>query len=185
MAQKINFTTQQKFFIAAILLGFIVVGRIAPHLWNTTPVVGAALFAGVYLGKKYALLVPLVAMMVSDLFVGFYDIKLMMVVYGSFALIGLSSFFLRKYFSVGGVILSSVVSSSLFFLTTNWAVWQFSVWYPKTFAGLLESYAMGIPFFKNALLGDLLYTGIFFGAYAVVVQWHSRKASLLSMKHYS
>lgn len=181
MTSKIDFTSRQKFGIALFLIGCIILGRIAPHLWNATPVIGATLFAGVYLGKKYALLVPLVAMIASDLFVGLYDVKLMAIVYGSFAMIALLSYFLKKYISVGSIALSSVVSSSFFFITTNWAVWQFSPWYAKTFAGLLESYAMGIPFFKNALVGDLLYTGMFFGAYAVAVRWYFYKASFVSL----
>jgi hypothetical protein len=180
MLQTINFTTRQKFFIATAMFSCIVIGRIAPHFWNATPVIGATLFAGVYLGKKYSLLIPIGAMLLSDVFVGFYDVKLMAVVYGSFALVALYSLYLRQKVTTKNVIFSSLGSSLLFFLTTNWAVWQFSAWYPKTFTGLLQSYAMGVPFFRNALLGDLMYTGMFFGAYAVSVYWYQKRHRVVS-----
>jgi hypothetical protein len=37
--------------------------------------------------------------------------------------------------------------------------------YPHTFAGVLESYFGAIPFFKNSVKGDLLYTTVFFGSF--------------------
>lgn len=57
----------------------------------------------------------------------------------------------------------SLAGSILFFLITNWAVWAFGELYTKDLGGLLMSYTMGLPFFRNTLLGDLFYVAVFFG----------------------
>lgn len=178
---QFTLTTNQKILIAGVLVLIVVAGRLLPHMWNMTPVVAATLFAGVYLGKRYALIVPAIAMFLSDMFIGFYDLKLLAVVYLSFAAIAGIGFLMKKSVTVGNVLLGSVIASTIFFLLTNWAVWQFSVWYPKTFIGLMQSYAMGIPFFKNALIGDVVYTGIFFGAYALATRMYFYKAARTQM----
>src|SRR3989338_480383 len=58
---------------------------------------------------------------------------------------------------------ASLLGSILFFLITNWAVWAFGELYTKDLGGLLMSYTMGLPFFRNTLLGDLFYVAVFFG----------------------
>jgi hypothetical protein len=40
--------------------------------------------------------------------------------------------------------------------------------YPKTIAGLIACYAAGIPFLQNAVVGDLIYVGVLFGAFELV-----------------
>ena len=136
--------------------------RLLPHMPNFTPIAAMALFGGVYLNKKYAFFIPLAAMFVSDIFLGFHPA--MPYVYGSFILTGIIGFWLKNHKSTKNIICSSLISSILFFLITNFGVWA-GGWYPHNLNGLVESYAMGIPFFKNTVLGDLLYTGVFFGAY--------------------
>ena len=56
--------------------------RLLPHPPNFTPIAAMALFGGCYLDKKYALAIPLLAMFVSDIFLGFHNT--MIFVYGSF-----------------------------------------------------------------------------------------------------
>ena len=41
--------------LAVTLIVVSIIGRIIPHPWNMTPVIGATIFAGVTLGKKYGL----------------------------------------------------------------------------------------------------------------------------------
>lgn len=146
-----------------------VAGRLLPHLWNATPIVAIALFAGVYLGARYAIILPLAVMLITDFFIGFYQFEVMLAVYGSFALVGLIGYLIRKVKSAPVVVLSSMVSSILFYLVTNWAVWQFSPLYQKAFAGLLVSYTAAIPFFRHMFFGDLVYTVALFGAYELVM----------------
>jgi hypothetical protein len=86
-------------------------------------------------------------------------------VYGSFGLICLLGRTLVKKNSAGGIILGAVTASLGFYFLTNTAVWLTGTMYPKTAAGLAQCLFMGLPFFRNTLLGDLTYTGLFFGGY--------------------
>jgi hypothetical protein len=142
--------------------------RLLPHLPNFTPIAGLALFGGAYLNRRYAIILPVVAMFISDIFIGFYSPVVMLSVYGSFVLTGLIGLWLARRKSATNVIFAAASSSVLFFLVTNFAVWF--AWYPKNLAGLISCYTLAIPFFRNTLLGDLFYTGVFFGGYELVLR---------------
>lgn len=163
MKKKINSFTNRKIFSPLLIIIFAVVMRLLPHPPNVAPIAAMALFGGVYLNKKYALIVPLIAMFISDIFLGFYNEIIF--VYGSFLLIGLIGLWLRNHKTFRNVIFASIGSSILFFIITNFGVWLMGTMYDKSFAGLLEAYIMGLPFFRNTLLGDLGYVGLFFGSY--------------------
>lgn len=157
--------------IIAILI-LIIVGvsyRFFPHPPNFAPVAAISLFAG-YFFRRYFILIPIVIMLISDLFLGFYDWKLMAVVYLSFTLISLLGILLRKNKSVVSLVSYSLFGSLLFFILTNFAVWLFASWYAPDMKGLLNCYAMAIPFFKNTLAGDLFYTSVIFGVYELAAQ---------------
>lgn len=169
----------------SIVLLFIFIGavlRIIPHAPNFTPIAAIALFGGVYFSKKTALVLPILAMAASDYFIGFYKLWLMIFVYGSFFLCVIIGFWLKKHkrwYAIGG---GAVLSSVLFFVVTNFAVWAFTPWYAKTFSGIIQCYLMAMPFFKNTLLGDLFYTGVFFGAYELAVFWVRKKLLMPNLK---
>lgn len=153
---------------------FVLLGtsmRLLPHPANIAPIAAMALFGGVYLDKKYAIILPLVALFLSDVVIGFYPS--MLAVYGSFMVTGIIGLYLRKHKSVGNIILGSLVSSLLFFLITNFGFWLLHDLYPKTFAGQMDAYVMALPFFRNTLIGDLLYVGVLFGTYEVVKKYFS------------
>lgn len=172
-----------------LLIGFLLVavaiavaGRLIPHAPNFTPVGALALFAGLYLAQKskWALLLPLGVMFCADLFIGFYDIKLMAIVYGSFFFYGIFGFLVKEKKNFGTIVLATLSGSFLFYLFTNFAVWAFSPWYAHTLQGLMFSYTMAIPFFKYTLLGDLFFIGIFVGAYELAAYLLRQKALKLS-----
>lgn len=140
--------------------------RLMPHPANMAPIAALALFGGVYLEKKYALIIPLVAMFLSDLFLGFHASILS--VYGCFLVSGMIGMWVKNHKNVPTVIGASVFSSMLFFLVTNFNFWYADALYVKTLEGLLSSYINALPFFRNTLVGDLMYTGIFFGGYEVI-----------------
>jgi hypothetical protein len=145
-------------YVVCVLILFGVIVRLLPHEPNMTPITAIAFVGSLYLGKKWALVMPLLILLFSDLLIGFYDWKIVLFVYGSFALIGMLSFVALKFRAVLPVGLLVIGSSILFFLITNMAVWAFSPWYEKTISGLLYSYELGLPFFRNMLIGDILYT---------------------------
>ncbi|OGY26151.1 MAG: hypothetical protein A2134_00930 [Candidatus Woykebacteria bacterium RBG_16_39_9b] len=150
-----------------VIILFAVTLRLVPHPPNFAPIAAMALFGGAYLNRKYAIVIPLVVMFLSDIFIGFYSPVVMTSVYGSFVLVGLLGMWLKKRKSPGNVIAAAIGSSLLFFLITNFAVWAAGA-YARDLSGLAQSYVMGLPFFRNTLLGDLFYTGVFFGGYELV-----------------
>ena len=164
-----------EFAVALILILIGVVLRLVPHAPNFTPIAAIALFGGVYFSRKTALVLPVAAMLVSDIFIGFYDFKIMVAVYGSFLFSVLLGFWIKKHKKWQTIAGGAVLSAVLFFIITNFAVWAFSPWYAKTFFGLIQSYVMALPFFKNSLLGDIFYVSAFFGAYELVSVWVKQK----------
>ncbi len=155
--------------LAVILILFAAFSRLIPHAPNFTPVISIALFAGAYLRKRYAFFVPIAAMLLSDLVIGFYALGSMAFVYGTILLIVAMGLFLEKKVSAGKLLGLSLAGTALFFITTNFAVWLVpgSI-YPKTLAGLAQCYVMAIPFFGNMVLSTLIYSAAMFGAYEAV-----------------
>lgn len=165
-------------FIVLFLVVLGVLARFLPHPPNFAPIAALALFGAVYLPKKWALLMPLSAMLISDIFIGFYSISVMLSVYGSFALLGLLSIWLKKHkkwYTIGG---SAVLGAILFFVITNFAVWAFTPWYAKTLFGLRHCYLMALPFFRNTLLGNLFYVSCLFGVFELTALGIRRRFAL-------
>ncbi len=157
--------------VAVIILAVVL--RFMPHPPNFSPIAAMALFGGVYLGRRYAIVLPFLAMAVSDVFLGFNQSTPL--VYLSFLLTGLIGFAVRKHKNAAMVIGASLLSSLIFFLVTNFNYYYTPAFYPKTIAGMLESYQMAIPFFKNTILGDLFYTSVFFGGFELASRLLERK----------
>src|SRR4030067_143194 len=153
----------------ALIIGLAMAARLVPHIPNFTPIAAMALFGGSYLNRRYAILVPLLALFLSDLFIGLYSPVVMVSVYGSFVLTGLMGLWLKKRKSAGNVVLTAMGASIFFFLVTNFAVWAAGA-YARDLSGLVQSYIAGVPFFRGTLLGDLFYTGVFFGGYELVLR---------------
>lgn len=145
---------------------FSVILHYLPHIPNFAPIAALALFSGTYLNKKYALIIPIVAMLIADYFIGFYNPYVMASVYGSFILIGLIGIWLKSHKTLSNIIGGCLSGSIIFFLVTNFAVWAIPhSWYPHNIQGLLDCYLMALPFFRNTIVGDIFYVTIFFGAY--------------------
>ncbi|MBI5022810.1 MAG: hypothetical protein HZC05_01420 [Candidatus Magasanikbacteria bacterium] len=164
----------QKFFPYFLVL-LAIAARFLPHPANFTPIAAVALFSGVYLNKRLSILLPMAAMFLSDLFIGFYSAPIMISVYGSFAVSGFLGWWLGKHRGVVTTFGATLASSTIFFLVTNLAVWQFGTLYPFTSDGLLASYIAAIPFWRNMLLGDIFYVAVLFGCYEGVRYWMARK----------
>jgi hypothetical protein len=151
------------FVIGLIVLG--VVSRLFPHPWNATPVMAIALFGGTYLSKRWAILLPLMIVAVSDVLIGWHDT--IPFTWGAFVLTGMLAWWIRRSPSAFRIMASALSGSVLFFLITNFGVWVAGSLYPRTAAGLWHCYVAAIPFFRNTVIGDLIYTTVFFGGYAL------------------
>jgi hypothetical protein len=152
-------------FVAILTAAFM---RLIPHWPNFTPVAAIALFSGTYISRKsLALLIPLSALLLSDLVLGFHST--MIAVYAAFGITVLVGFWLHNRVKFGNIALASVFSSVTFFLITNFGSWISGMMpYPMNFSGLMMAYSAGIPFFNNGLLGDLFYNTILFGGFFLV-----------------
>ena len=117
--------------------GILALGRIIPHPPNFTPILATAIYTPYMINDKWiAVLIPLSAMFIADIIIGFHPYMLW--VYGA---IGLSTLisnwsmrFNKKYIQLG---VMAILSSILFFIITNFAVWAIWDYYPKTIDGLL------------------------------------------------
>ncbi|RPI17881.1 MAG: hypothetical protein EHM58_07590 [Ignavibacteriae bacterium] len=162
---------------AILLILFAAFSRLMPHPANFAPVAAIALFSAVHLNnKKLAFIVPLAAMLISNLFLGFY--AGMEWVYGAFAVIVLVGYWLkgRMENSKGGKKLAylfgtTAAASIIFFIISNFGVWMTGTMYALTFDGLVLCYTMAIPFYRNSLAGDLFYVTVMFGIYALVTRY--------------
>ena len=153
-----------RYIFSFSLIAFAVLSRLLPHPPNVAPITALALFGGVYLDKKQSFIIPLAAMMISDYFIGFHSAIVW--VYVSFLAIGIMGLWLKNNHSVGATVGATVAGSMLFFIVTNFGVWATSqVTYPHTYAGLVECYTAAIPFFRNTVIGDVVYVGALFGLY--------------------
>ncbi|MBI3462577.1 MAG: hypothetical protein HY000_05880 [Planctomycetes bacterium] len=173
--------------VMVLLVAVIVIGRLGSDVPNFAPVAAAALFAGFFLPRRWlAAPVPLVGMILSDAVLGGYEWRLMLVVYAALCLPVVWGPAMRRVGrharrqreqrptwlgSVGYGVLRlgacALACSITFFVITNFAVWLFGNWYPRTLPGLLSCYAAGVPFFRYTLLSDFSYSGLFFGTYAL------------------
>jgi hypothetical protein len=163
------------------LAGLVVLAaltRLLPHPPNFAPITAMAVFAAARLGsRKAALAVPLLALLVSDLARevlyryglaeqwGLY--KGMWAVYGTTALIALLGRLARNSRSAAAATGTTLAGSCLFFVLTNFAVWAGGSLYPHTAEGLAACYAAAVPFFRNAVAGDLFYAAVLFGSWAL------------------
>lgn len=167
--------------IAALLIMLGFAARLLPHPANFAPIGAVALFGGMYLTKRYAVILPLIAMLISDIFIGFYTWQIMASVYISFALTGLIGLWVRKNKKLSTIIGGTVLGSILFFLITNFAVWAFGAMYAHNFSGLMQSYIMAIPFFRDSLLGDLFYVGLLVGTYEAIGYFLQKKKAVITV----
>ena len=141
--------------------------RLVPHPPNFTPIAAMALFGGATFGRRWlAFAAPLSAMLLSDAVLGFYSG--MWVTYLAVALIVLVGWVALSRVSVLRVAGAALASSILFFLVSNFGVWALSGMYPHNSAGLVACYVAAIPFFQNTVAGDLVYSALLFGGFALL-----------------
>jgi len=149
--------------IASMIL-FAAISRLIPHPWNFSPVAAMALFGGAtFTDKRLAFLVPLGAVFLSDIFIGFY--REIPFIYMSYAVIVGIGMLLKKRKSPSLVTAAALASSLSFFLITNFVTWVFVDIYPRTFAGLMACFTAGIPYFRSTIISDLFFSFILFGTF--------------------
>lgn len=158
-----------KIVIGVVLVLAAAFSRLIPHPMNFAPITAIALFGGMYFDKRIAPILPLAALMISDYFLGFYSGIVW--VYSGFLIVTFLGMMASNRRSVGITAGSTLAGSVLFFVVTNFGVWQSGTFYPMTMGGLVECYAAAVPFFRNALVGDVFYVTVLFGSYELAMKY--------------
>jgi uncharacterized protein DUF6580 len=154
------------------LIALAVLCRLIPHPPNVTPVLAVALFGGATLSRRTALAVPLLAMFLSDLALGYPFGWMNLVVYACF----LTGVWLGRFLGARSTwrrrVAAALSGSVIFFLATNFAVWLGSEGsYDHTLDGFMRCYVLALPFFRNSLLGDLAWSIGLFGLHDLARAW--------------
>ena len=144
------------FCIIFVLLGLS--ARLIPHAPNFTPILSIALLSGFYIKNKYIVFIPILIMLLSDIFIGYYS--LVPWIYCTLILIYLIGTYLMKD-NFLDILLKSLVSAFLFFIITNFGVWT-TGFYGYTFEGILTCYTVAIPFFKNTITSVVLFSSLIY-----------------------
>ncbi len=168
-----------RFGVIALMILAAAFSRLIPHPANFAAIGAMALFGAAHFKSKWAaFIVPLLALWLSDLVVtnilyasyyktftlfysGFYW------VYGAIALTTVLGFLLLKKVNFGRVAGSGLAASLLFFIVTNFGSWPGNPLYSQDFNGLIACYVAGIPFFGGTLAGNLFYSAVLFGGFAL------------------
>ncbi len=176
---------------AFVLLIFIcAIYRIIPgRPFGFAPQWAVAIFAGAIVpNKKWAFLIPVLTMFLSDLIFqvlfmtgassmpGFYEGQWQN--YLLFAMLVIIGFGIRKP-GLLNIFAASLAAPTVYFLFSNfivWAGWQGTRGYghAKDFNGLLLTLADGIPFYRNSIFATLLFSAILFGAYMLMTKTQTR-----------
>ena len=177
--------------VACILIVIGVLLRTHFHLGdNVEFVTSGALVSAYYLGLGWGIVVPLTTMFLSDLIIG--NTTIFLFTWSAYIIIGIAGYILmriqnsaclpaRQEFRIQNnpfskfrsgnlkfIIIKAtglgILASFWFYLWTNFGVWVLDSWgmYPKTIAGLIQAYAMGIPFLKFTLIGNMVFVPLSF-----------------------
>lgn len=165
--------------LAYLFVIFAVAVRFLPHPFAFTPVGASLLFFGAR-GPRRQMWVPLAVLAASDVLLTTlvyrypltWDHFVTWSWYAGMLWLGNT---LRQNAGALRILGSALAGSIAFFLVSNFAVW--AAWkdlYPMTFAGLMTCYSAGIPFFRRAVEGDLLFTAAMFSAPVLLQSLASR-----------
>ena len=162
--------------LAYFFVLFAVAFRFIPHPWGFTPLPAALLFFGAR-GSRRMMWLPLAILIGCDIVLTKYVYGLSMAWdqyvtwawYAGVLWLGTNLKDNQKPVRVG---VASLTTSVSFFIISNFAVWAATNLYPKTTAGLMTSYAIGLPHFMRSVPGDLLFSAIMFGT-PVALTWLS------------
>ncbi len=144
-------------------------------LSNFAPMAAIALCGAAYFPARYKFTVPLLALFISDVVLNMhYGFSLFSPFVAShylgFALVGGLGLLLRNRASLKTLLPASFAASLIFYVVTNIVSWAFDPGYVKNFGGLVQALTVGVPaysatptwmFFRNSVVSDLLFTGLF------------------------
>ena len=174
------FTILKKEIFPISLILILAFARLIPHPPNFTPIIAVAIISGYFFKNiNLSLLTLLIAMLISDLFIGFYENVIF--VYSSLLLITFVFHKISNKINFKNLFIYGFAGSLIFFIISNFGVWALGspevrdIAYAKNLNGLIECYILAIPFFGNTFLSTLIfaYPGIFI--YKSLPAWSSAR----------
>ena len=160
MQKLLKILKKEIFPISLILI--LAFARLIPHPPNFTPIIAVAIISGYFFKNiNLSLLTLLIAMLISDLFIGFYENVIF--VYASLLLITFVFHKISNKINFINLFIYGFAGSLIFFVVSNFGVWAlgspgvFNIPYDKTLNGLIECYILAIPFFGNTFLSTLIF----------------------------
>jgi hypothetical protein len=156
----------QDVLVFALLVAIGVAGRWGQPLWAFTPTAAAAVFAGFYFSRLWiAAMVPLAILAISDLILPAYNnVPVLLITYAAMIVPILLGRLLRGEHrgaaTAWKLTLCGLLPATLFFITSNFAVWAFQSDYETSLAGLIECYTAALPFYRWMLAGDIFYMAV-------------------------
>ena len=169
--------------VALIVLVLAAGWRIAaihfPALANVTPLMALVLCGAVYFPARRLWIAPLAALVLSDLYLDHHyaaagdtwawtSALVRTLCFVAAVPIGLAVSRRRNW---GSLLTATLTGSVLFYLATNTDAWLRDPAYARTAAGWWQALTVGRPefpptllFFRNTLVGDLVFTGLFAAA---------------------
>ncbi len=162
--------------------------RVLPRPMGFAPQIAMALFAGsIASEKKFAFLLPLVSMFLSDLLYEVLYINHLTKIEGFYSgqftnyilICGLTviGFFVKQR-NLLSIAAGSLAAPTAYFLVSNFLVWAGKGGYqrPVTFDGLMMVYNDGLPFYQMSILATLFFSAVFFGGYYLATRTGVQKA---------
>ncbi|MFA6096644.1 MAG: DUF6580 family putative transport protein [Candidatus Paceibacterota bacterium] len=186
----LNINAKTKFICAMILIGSGVTGRFLLVSYSGIPnleiISALSLIAGIYIGGVYAAIVPISIVFLSDLVIG--NNYIFVFTWTAFAIIGVfGSLFKDKFKSIklGNSIALAILSATFFYVYTNFGWWLMSGMYEHSLNGLISCYAAGLPFFRNNILGNLIFVPSFIYMFQMLWKHSQADIALKAIKHYN
>ena len=162
--QNFSINLKNEIFPIGLIL-ILAFARLIPHPPNFTPVIAVAIMSGYFFKNvNFSFVVLLVAMLLSDLFIGFYENVVF--VYVSLLLITFVFHKMSYKINFKNLFIFGFVGSFIFFIISNFGVWAmgspgvYDIPYEKNLSGLLQCYILAIPFFGNTFLSTLIFSYI-------------------------
>tara|TARA_B100000686_G_scaffold285111_1_gene309073 strand:- start:823 stop:1359 length:537 start_codon:yes stop_codon:yes gene_type:complete len=145
------------------LILILALARLIPHPPNFTPIIAVAIVSGYFFKNlNFSLIILLMAMLISDLFIGFYENVFF--VYASLLLITFIFHKISKKINFKNLFIFGFAGSLIFFIISNFGVWILgspgvdNLPYDKNLNGLIECYILAIPFFGNTFLSTVIFS---------------------------
>ena len=159
-----NFLTALKKEIFPIgLILILTFARLIPHPPNFTPIIAAAIISSYFFKNlNFSLIILLIAMLISDLFIGFYENVFF--VYASLLLITFIFHKISKKINFKNLFIFGFAGALIFFIISNFGVWILgspgvdNLPYDKNLNGLIECYILAIPFFGNTFISTVIFS---------------------------